>query len=61
MFNEDIRKLMNVRYPIDGHESLPYKGDEVPLLLIDVLGSGMNATLSGNDDCAGVVFVDCAM
>ena len=52
---------MNLRDPIDGHESLPYKCDEVPLLLIDVLGSGMNATLSGNDDCAGVVFMDCAM
>ena len=52
---------MNGRDPIDGHESLPQKGDEVTVLLVDVLGSGTNARLSGNDYCAGVVFVDCAM
>ena len=52
---------MNGRDPIDGHESLPQKGDEVPVLLVDVLGSGTNTRLSGNDDCDSVVFLDCAI
>ena len=60
-FSEEIRKLMKGRDTIDGHESLPWKSDGVPVLLVDVLGFWTNVRLSGNYDCAGVVFVDCAM
>ena len=47
--------------PFNRHVSLAEEHDEVPVLLVDVFGSGPDPRLGGNCNSGGVVLKDSAM